>query len=275
MEGIVPTNEDVNAINILSAFLSRRDVRLEGQLEADVLVLCGNSVLSTAVLAAYLAARLHEAPVIVTGGIGHATSHLYDSIQRSVLAGSITTTGRPEAHVLRDVLINLGVTDGHIIMEDVSTNCGENAELSRRTAEQTGKPLGTVLMLQDPTMQLRSHATFTRAWKDTGATILSYSALVPLVKLSSDQQRLEFDPASFQLKSEGAKSSGKGASLMPLAWSMERFVSLLLGEVVRLRDDAQGYGPKGRGFMDHTDVPGEVLQAHAQLMERYPHLLRA
>jgi hypothetical protein len=36
----------------------------------------------------------------------------------------------------------------------------------------------------------------------------------------------------------------------------------------------QGYGPKGKGFLDHVDVPNEVLQSHSYLLQRYPHLLR-
>lgn len=51
-------------------------------------------------------------------------------------------------------------------------------------------------------------------------------------------------------------------------------MSLLLSEVPRLRDDAQGYGPKGRGFIAHVDLPEEVGAAWQRLAERYAHLLR-
>jgi hypothetical protein len=46
---------------------------------------------------------------------------------------------------------------------------------------------------------------------------------------------------------------------------MERFVSLILGEIPRLRDDERGYGPKGRGFIAHVDVPDGVLAAFSRL----------
>ena len=36
------------------------------------------------------------------------------------------------------------------------------------------------------------------------------------------------------------------------------FLGLVAGEVPRLRDDAGGYGPKGRGFIASVDVPTEV-----------------
>ncbi|STD42197.1 Uncharacterised protein [Edwardsiella tarda] len=50
-------------------------------------------------------------------------------------------------------------------------------------------------------------------------------------------------------------------------------MSLLLGEIPRLRDDAQGYGPRGRDFIAHVDLPDEVEAAFQRLAsmlgERY------
>ena len=42
------------------------------------------------------------------------------------------------------------------------------------------------------------------------------------------------------------------------------------GEVPRLRDDEQGYGPRGRGFIAHVDVPDDVEAAHASLLAAHP-----
>ena len=43
--------------------------------------------------------------------------------------------------------------------------------------------------------------------------------------------------------------------------SGERYLSLLTGELPRLRDDSDGYGPRGRDFIVHVDFPAEVIQA--------------
>jgi len=48
-------------------------------------------------------------------------------------------------------------------------------------------------------------------------------------------------------------------------WDMDRFLGLILGEIVRLRDDEMGYGPRGKGFIGHVDVPDSVLEAYARL----------
>jgi len=37
--------------------------------------------------------------------------------------------------------------------------------------------------------------------------------------------------------------------------------------VRRLRDDEHGYGPRGAGFIDHVDVPPDVLAAARRLVD--------
>jgi hypothetical protein len=34
-----------------------------------------------------------------------------------------------------------------------------------------------------------------------------------------------------------------------------------MGEIPRLRDDKEGYGPRGKGFIVHVDIPDEVEEA--------------
>ena len=53
-------------------------------------------------------------------------------------------------------------------------------------------------------------------------------------------------------------------------WDAARYVSLLMGEIPRLRDDADGYGPRGKGFIAHVDVPEAVLAAYEWLKARHP-----
>ena len=53
-------------------------------------------------------------------------------------------------------------------------------------------------------------------------------------------------------------------------WDMERYVSLLMGEISRLTDDAAGYGPHGAGYIAHVDIPEEVQMAFTLLKEQFP-----
>eukprot|EP00775_Hariotina_reticulata_P006491 gene6491-6718_t len=171
-----------------------------------------------------------------------------------------------------------------------------------------------VIMVQDPTMQLRTHASFIKWWQqEPPIEIISYSPLHPQLQVSADGSQLEFVPDSISMSIPGnghqlqhqqqnqqqddkataaadatntagctAERSSESAAAQPMSlsrqhgvWEVERFISLLLGEIPRLRDAPGGYGPKGSGFIGHVDIPVEVEAAHAWLAERYHHLLRA
>ena len=48
-------------------------------------------------------------------------------------------------------------------------------------------------------------------------------------------------------------------------WDIPHYVTLLLGDVSRLRDDAAGYGPRGKDFIVHVDIPTGVEAAFTLL----------
>jgi hypothetical protein len=48
------------------------------------------------------------------------------------------------------------------------------------------------------------------------------------------------------------------------------YLTLLCGELPRLRDDAQGYGPKGKGYLAHVDIPEKVELAWQALVAKIP-----
>ena len=58
-------------------------------------------------------------------------------------------------------------------------------------------------------------------------------------------------------------TGGKRAGI----WTIGRYISMILGEVKRLRDDEMGYGPTGAGFIRHVDIPDEVENAWRRLIE--------
>lgn len=154
-------------------------------------------------------------------------------------------------------------------------------------------------------MQLRTHASFKRWWKDLDlSNMLSYSPLIPQLRVAADGSGLEFVPETISMDppvsqekiqewligQQSSQDAGDGSNPADSSscantprsiseeqgvWSVDRYISLLLGEIPRLRDDPSGYGPKGKGFIDHVDIPIEVEEAHAWLAGRYSDLLRA
>ena len=47
-----------------------------------------------------------------------------------------------------------------------------------------------------------------------------------------------------------------------------------MGEVPRLRDDRYGYGPVGKGFIAHVDIPENVEKAFSELKNIYGDQIR-
>jgi hypothetical protein len=139
-----------------------------------------------------------------------------------------------EAEVMAQRLREVhGVTD--VLQETRSTNCGNNVTLAQEVARQHGLRPRTVALVQDPTMQRRMDARFRLCWTLGGASA---------VNLPGPDSRDD--------------------------WPSARWRALVMGEVPRLRDDAHGYGPRGRGHIAHVDVPAEVAQAHDTLLAAHP-----
>ena len=103
----------------------------------------------------------------------------------------------------------------------------------------------SVLIMQDATMQLRMAATFQKVAPDI--QVVNYAPYRPAVISKGWQLGYLMDYWGM--------------------WSMEHYLSLLLGEVERLRDDANGYGPNGADYLAHVDLPTKVETAARFLRE--------
>ena len=73
---------------------------------------------------------------------------------------------RPEAEVFADVAAGMGVPRERMLIEDRSTNTGENVELSRRLLAERGIHPKKALAVQKPYMERRAWATFRRRWPE-------------------------------------------------------------------------------------------------------------
>lgn len=251
-------------VNTISTFLSHEEVQLDLSTDQhyDAIVLCVSAIF-------HCAETLFEAiqqrgssltpALILCGGIGHSTPHLYTAVSQNPrythLASRIN--GLPEAQVMQKILNTCYATDTaktsavKVLIEDQSTNCGANATETKKLLRKHGISVvgGKVLIIQDPTMSLRTKMSFEKAFEDDEVVFEACPTFVPRVK--EVDGRLRFD-----------ESGGVEEEQL---WDMNRFLGLVLGEIVRLRDDEEGYGPRGKGFIGHVDVPDSVLEAYARL----------
>ncbi|CAI7599305.1 unnamed protein product [Penicillium crustosum] len=240
-------------INSLSEFLSDNQLPdLSTTSAVDCIVICASAVLHSAEV---LFQTLQQRPsltksLVLCGGIGHSTKLLYDAVKSHPVYSRIADEiqGLPEAKVLERILDeffdrSLITKEGcEILLEPRSTNCGQNASFSRKVLDEAGfQAPATCIIIQDPTMMLRTKASFEKAYEGTQTP-------VSIVQLSNNGV-IEYSDMSPPSE----------------LWSQSRFLELIMGEIPRLRDDKDGYGPQGRGFIAHVDVPGHIEAAWSRL----------
>ncbi len=216
-------------------------------------MLAGNAVIPTIDAACRLAAA-QAVPLLISGGVGHSTGYLYEAVRRDPRYRTLPVDGRPEAHVLADIAHDYWhIPHSRLVVEDQSTNCGENARFTRTTLESRGLAHRRGIVIQDPTMQRRTMATFARVWQ--GATTppqwLSFPGCSPVLEQTDGQ--LGF--------------AGGGAGLWPVTryrrccWASCRACRIPLKGTVRGEKTSSAMSPSRRRF----STPWRQLREDAQL----------
>ena len=178
------------AANQVGAWLAQDDLAMLPALpQVDVVVLAGNAVIPTIAAACRLAAE-REVPLLISGGVGHSTNYLYEAVRQDTRYRMLPVVGRPEAHILADIAHDYWqIPRSRLVVEDQSTNCGENARFTRTTLENGGIPHRRGIVIQDPTMQRRTMATFARVWQGvtTPPQWLSFPGCSPVLEQTDGQ----------------------------------------------------------------------------------------
>ena len=207
----------------------------------DLVCLAGNGVLACVDHATSLA-RQHDCLLLITGGIGHSTPPLVAALASRLDCAPSALADLSEAELIsRLIAADSLIARDQIILETRSTNTGENAAFTRDTLEELGLKPHHVVLVQDPLLQRRTDATFHHVWRDHPTLFFSSPPFTPRL----------------------------GEAVTSESWTEERYLSLLLGEIPRLQDTTTGYGPRGRGFIGHVDIPRMILEDHARLAARF------
>ncbi|HFU4012338.1 TPA: ElyC/SanA/YdcF family protein [Streptococcus suis] len=238
------------AVNQLAQFCGPRDLSSltkqalqteQGLEQVDVLAFFGGSILAGGdQLAEAIRNKLAKTYVIV-GGAGHTTDGLRQQVRDHF--PQLDPSGLTEAEIFQAYLEQkYGLSAD--LLETQSTNCGNNVTFLLDLLAEKGIDFQSILLMQDATMQRRMWATMKKYAADK--LLLNYASYQVTVKEENGQ--LHFDNAPFGM------------------WGMDCYLSLLLGEIPRLRDDEEGYGPRGANYLAHIDIPEEV-QASYQLVQ--------
>lgn len=255
------TDTEVKAANILAEFLENRTLselnraalKAEyGIPQADLMVLFGGSILEGInVFIKGIQNGISEHTMIV-GGAGHTTDSLRQKMEKAM--PEYSADRKTEAEMFQDLMnfrSGLKADD----LETESTNCGNNIVYILDHIKQHFPETGSVLMIQDATMQKRMEATLRKEAPDL--KIISYPAYSVRFTGINEEGELVMDH-----QPEGM-------------WNSERYLSLLMGEIPRLKDDENGYGPCGKNFISHVDIPADVLKAWQLLQQSHPELVRS
>lgn len=247
-------NQIADSINILGDFCGKRDIaKLNadclcdkyGIKQADVMVLFGGSVLCGGdVLAQAIKDKLAKKYIIV-GGAGHTTETLRKIVNEKY--PQIITDRLPEAEIFNNYLKTVyGLKADYL--ETESTNCGNNITYLLQLLEENKIDFKSIILCQDATMQCRMDAGL-RKYVPDYIKIINFAVYKAQVVLNAD--KLVF-----------------GTDICGM-WDMERYINLLMGEIPRLADNINGYGPHGKNFIAHVDIPTKVQIAFEELQNEY------
>ena len=246
-------NEIKHYINKISKFLAVRDIpklnsfeleKVFGIKKVDILVLLGNSIPYTIKCAAYAYENNLCDKILINGGIGHSTEILRQQVRKDERFNSIQVENRAEADIFFDIMTQIYKVPEHkIIVENQSTNCGDNALKAVKLLSELQITYKSLLLIQDPTMQLRTYASFQKYIESKEIKLINYAPFIP--EVNSELKLINRDVDGI--------------------WEEKRFLELIMGEIPRLKDDVNGYGPCGKNFIAHVEVTVEIEEYYNRL----------
>jgi uncharacterized SAM-binding protein YcdF (DUF218 family) len=161
--------------------------------------------------------------LIFSGGLGNLTLGVWTE---------------PEADKFARIARDMGVPESAILIENASTNTGENIRFTRKLLESRGLDPRSFIVVQKPYMERRSYATFAQNWP--GKRFLVTSPQLPFLEYPNPE--------------------------IPL----ERVIHLMVGDLQRIKVYPE------KGFQTFQDIPAPVWEAYEGLVQAgfTDHLIR-
>jgi uncharacterized SAM-binding protein YcdF (DUF218 family) len=122
----------------------------------------------------------------------------------------------------------MGVPDEAIVIENASTNTGENVRFTQRVFAEKGFDPETFILVQKPYMERRTYATFRKIWPEKRAIVTS--------------PELDFDHYPTE------------------EITRERVIEIMVGDLQRIRSYP------ALGFQIEQEIPEDVWDAYERLV---------
>ncbi|MEO6838752.1 MAG: YdcF family protein [Ginsengibacter sp.] len=181
--------------------------------KSDCILALGSHDLRVAERAAELYLGGFAPLIIMSGGLGNFTKEMWTE---------------KEADKFAKVAIEKGVPADAILIENNSTNTGENILFTQKLLKQKGLDPQSFLVVQKPYMERRSYATFKKHWPDK-------KLLVTSPQISFEQYPTEEIP-------------------------MEKVINIMVGDLQRIKLYPE------KGFQIYQEIPKETWSAYERLI---------
>jgi len=182
--------------------------------KADSIIVLGNTDLRTIERGIEVYKSGLSTQMIISGGLGMITSKIWNE---------------PEADQFAKIAIQNGVPADRILIENQSTNTGDNFRLVRSKLKEKGINYHSFLVVTKPYMERRAYATFKKVWPEKQVQV-----------------------TSLQVPYEHYIHNGED--------SKDRIINLMVGDLQRIK-----LYP-ALGFQIEQDIPTSVWTAFEELV---------
>ncbi|MEO6905081.1 MAG: YdcF family protein [Ginsengibacter sp.] len=182
--------------------------------KSDCILALGSHDLRVADRTAELYLKGFAPLVIMSGGLGNFTREIWSE---------------KEADKFAAIAIKRGVPADDILIENNSTNTGENILFTQRLLLEKGLEPQSFIVVQKPYMERRTYATFKKHWPGKTLTVTS--------------PQISFEEYS--------------TSEIP----MERVINIMVGDLQRIK-----FYPE-KGFQIYQEIPKEIWTAYERLIQ--------
>jgi uncharacterized SAM-binding protein YcdF (DUF218 family) len=159
------------------------------------------------------------APLLIfSGGLGTITRNMWSE---------------PEANQFAKIAMRMGVPEEKILIENASTNTGENVQFTKALLAERGIDPRKFILVQKPYMERRSYATFRKFWPEKEAIVTSPQA-------SFEEYMDEYSNEEL---------------------STDTVISIMVGDLQRIKL----YPAKG--YQIYQEIPADVWAAYRMLVE--------
>jgi len=181
--------------------------------KADCILVLGSHDLRIAEYGAKLFLDGWAPLIIFSGGLGHLTREIWSE---------------SEADQFARIATKLGVPPEKILIENRSSNTGENIQFTKELLKEKGIDPRKIIVVQKPYMERRSYATFKKVWPEKDFVVAS-------------------PPISFDDYPDASRTK-------------EDVIGIMAGDLQRIKLYAE------KGFQIPQDIPSDVWDAYEKLV---------